>query len=126
MAKTSDTVTVTDAEPKVAPVGFSQTNAKRLADDTRSIVTMLRAANEEKGDKRTRAVERVKILAACIVCDIERDHTLAATARGTRIGVEVESKLRGEKSTANQSIPVFDVIRALAFGGFVQGGGRLV
>ena len=127
MAK-SETVSVpsTVSSPKTAPVGFTATNAARLADDTRALLAMWRAATEEKGDKRTRARESVKTLAACIVCDFTRDENLERSARGSRIGVEMASKLRGESTVTTQSLPIFDVIRALTFGGLVQGSGRLV
>lgn len=111
---------------KALPVGYAHTNAKRLSDDTRAVVGMFSAANEEKGDKRTRAQTNVRTLSAMILSDVERDAELAKVARGTRIGVSVESKLRGEKSTATVSLPILDILRAMTFGGLVQGGGRLV
>ena len=120
------TETVTDATAHATAVGFAQTNAARLSDDTRAVVLMFRTANEEKGDKRQRAQTNVRTLSAMILSDVERSASLAQTARGTRVGVEVESKLRGEKTRQTVSRPVIDVLRALTFGGAVQGGGRLV
>lgn len=124
MAKTSATVTETETAP--APVGFAKTDASRLADDARAIVGIFSTANAEKGDKKARAVTNARTLAAMVLSDCERDASLAKTARGCRIGVTVESKLRGEKTETLQSLPVIDVLRAITFGGLVQGGGRLV
>lgn len=127
MAK-PDTVTVPSSVPsaKSDPVGFSVSTPARLADDARALLAMWRAAMEEKGDKRARSVHNVRTLAACVVADVTRDSAMAGAARGTRIGVEVKSRLRGEATTAAQSLPVLDVLHALCFGGLVQGGGRLV
>lgn len=118
--------TETVSETKSLPVGFAKTNAKRLSDDTRAIVGIFSAANAEKGDKRARAQTNARTLAAMVLADVERDATLAQTARGTRTGVEIESKLRGEKSRAVVSLPILDILRAITFGGMVQGGGRIV
>ena len=118
--------TETVSETKLLPVGHAKTNAKRLSDDTRSIVTMYGIANAEKGDKKARAVTNVRTLAAMVLADVERDATLSQTARGTRTGVEIESKLRGEKTRATVSLPILDILRAITFGGMVQGGGRIV
>jgi hypothetical protein len=127
-SKTAPTVTDTATDATATPnaVGFAQTNAARLSDDTRAIVGIFKTANAEKGDRKMRAQTNARTLAAMILADVERSASLAQTARGTRVGVEVESKLRGEKTRQTVSLPVIDVLRAITFGGMVQGGGRLV
>jgi hypothetical protein len=132
MAKSTATPSLTlsetapDAVAHTNAVGFAQTNAARLSDDTRAIVGIFRDANAEKGDRKMRAQTNARTLAAMVLADVERSASLAQTARGTRVGVEVESKLRGEKTRQTVSLPVIDVLRAITFGGMVQGGGRLV
>lgn len=123
MAKTSATVTETETAP--APVGFTKTDAARLASDTRSILLAFTAANAEKGDRKARAQTTVRTLAAMVLSDVERDADLAKTARGTRAPVTVKSKLRGEETVATVSLPILDILRAVTFGGVVQGGGRI-
>jgi len=117
---------VPDAEAHATAVGYANTNAARLADDTRAIVGIFSAASEEKGDKKARAQTNARTLSAMILSDVERSNDLSRLARGTRVGVTVESKLRGEKTRATVSLPILDILRAITFGGMVQGGGRLV
>jgi hypothetical protein len=127
MAKTETaTVPSTVSSPKTAPVGFAPTTAARLAEDTKSVLALFLAASEDTGDRKIRAKTAAQTLAACLICDCNRDAALDALAKGTRIGVSVESKVRGEKSRSTASVPILDVLRAITFGGVVVGSGRLV
>ena len=124
MAKT-DTVTESAPAPAPAPVGFAPTNTKRMADDARNLVAMLRAANEEKGDKRIRAVTRVRTLAACVLANFTLDPALESAARGARIGVEVVGKDKGEVVKGNESHPIYNVVQSITLGGTLSGSRRL-
>lgn len=115
----------TKTETAPAPVGFTRTDASRLANDTSALVAMWATVNAEKGDARTRGQTRVRTLSACVLSDVERDADLAKTARGVRVAVRVKSKLRGEETVATVSLPILDILRAVCFGGVVQGGGRI-
>ncbi len=122
------TTTVGASAPKTAAhvVGFSKANASTLASDTLAILRLVIDGNQLSGDKRARAITNARTLATMVLADAERDADLAKTARGTRIGVQVETKLRGESTIATQSLPILDVLRAIVFGGNVAGSGKLV
>lgn len=107
-------------------VGFNPTNPAQLASDTNAVVRMLIDANAETGDRKARGITNARTIASMILSDCERDSELAKHARGTRVGVEVETKLRGERTISVQSVPILDVLRAIVFGGNVCGSGKLV
>ena len=113
-------------ETPAAPVGFTKTDAKRLASDTLAVIRLHVEANALSGDNRARAVNNAKTLACMVLSDVERNAELAKTARGTRVAVEVESRLRGEKTREKVSVPALDALRALVFGGAVIGSAKLV
>ena len=121
MAKVTETVT----ESASAPVGYAKTDSKRMADDARSLVAMLRAANAEKGDKRVRAVTQVRTLAACVLADFTLDPALGIAAKGARIGVEVIGKDKGETVKGNESHPIYNVVQSITLGGTLSGSRRL-
>lgn len=107
-------------------VGFNATSAAQLANDTNAIVRMMIDANAESGDRKTRGITNARTVASMVLTDCERNAELAKHARGTRIGVQVETKLRGERTVSVQSVPILDVLRAIVFGGNVCGSGKLV
>lgn len=107
-------------------VGFNPTNAAQLANDTNAVVRMMIDANAETGDRKARGITNARTVASMVLTDCERNAELAKHARGTRIGVQVETKLRGERTVSVQSVPILDVLRAIVFGGNVCGSGKLV
>ena len=116
----------TTSKTETHVVGFNATNAAQLASDCNAVVRMMIDANAESGDRKARGITNARTVASMVLADCERNAELAKHARGTRIGVQVETKLRGERTVATQSVPILDVLRAIVFGGNVCGSGKLV
>lgn len=94
----------------------------------KSLLASFRKIGEEGGKAKIAAAYAVRVAAACIVADISRLPKDEAVKIGSmRQGVKVETRDRkGEKIRSEESVPVLDIVEALAFGGAAIRSGKIV